>query len=89
MVRFILQLIIVLFATLRCALAIEKQYVFQQITPENGLAYQVNSIVAGVKSGYAWMGTNSGIGRFNGYELKRYLTAKVYQLIPEFGISLE
>lgn len=83
MVRFILQLIIVLFATLRCALAIEKQYVFQQITPENGLAYQVNSIVAGVKSGYAWMGTNSGIGRFNGYELKRYLTAKVYQLIED------
>lgn len=61
----------------------ETPYLFQQITPEQGLAYQVNSIAVSERNGCAWMGTHSGIGRFNGYELKQYLTSNVFQLVED------
>lgn len=61
----------------------EKKYLFQQINPEKGLTYQVNSIAISHRSGYAWMGTNAGVGRFNGYELNRYLRFKVHQIVED------
>lgn len=75
--------IIVMWTCLQVVFATETSYIFQQISPKNGLSYQVNSIAVTYHNGYAWMGTNTGIGGFNGYELKRYLDARVIQLFKD------
>lgn len=82
MKRFILNLLVVLFL-IPIGRAGEKQYLFQQIAPEKGLTYHVNCLTVSNRSGYAWMGTDAGIGRFNGYELKRYLNSKVFQILED------
>ena len=76
-------MIIGLWICLQAAISAETSYIFQQINPQNGLSYQVNSIAVTYHNGYAWMGTNTGIGGFNGYELKRYLNARVIQLFKD------
>lgn len=80
--RFLVNLLVLLFFV-PLSWAKEKQYLFQQIIPEKGLSYQVNCIAVSHRSGYAWMGTNTGVGRFNGYELKRYLNSKVFQIVED------
>ena len=55
-----------------------KQYAFQQIINiQNGLSSSVRCLTVSHEKGYVWVGTRTGIGRFDGYELKSYF------LIPD------
>lgn len=46
-------------------------YYFKQISLKEGLPSTVRCIYA-EKKGFVWIGTRSGLGRFDGHELKRY-----------------
>lgn len=62
---------------------LHKQFVFQQIPIQNGLSYSVQCTTVGTVRGYAWIGTKTGIGRFDGYELKRYLNFSITALVVD------
>lgn len=53
------------------------QYSFQQIdlnklnNLNNGLSLNVSCMTVSHDKGYVWIGTRTGIGRFDGYELKK------------------
>lgn len=46
---------------------------FEHITVNEGLAHSDAVAVLQDKSGFIWIGTNNGIDRYDGYELKNYL----------------
>ena len=54
-----------------------KQYAFQQISTQDGLSSSVRCLVVSHDKGYVWIGTKSGIGRFDGYELRKYLLGNI------------
>lgn len=56
-------------------------YYFEQIFLQDGLSSTVNCIYA-EKDGFVWVGTNTGLGRFDGYEMKKYVHS------PEDSYSL-
>lgn len=60
-----------------------KQYAFQQVNTENGLSSTVRCLVVSHDKGYVWIGTKSGIGRFDGYELRKYLLGNITHLIED------
>lgn len=47
-------------------------YYFEQVFLQDGLSSTVNCIYA-EKDGYVWIGTNTGLGRFDGHEMKKYV----------------
>lgn len=47
-------------------------YYFKQLSMKDGLPSTVRCIYA-EKKGFVWIGTKAGLGRFDGYELKRYM----------------
>ena len=59
------------------------QYSFQQIDLKNlnnlsnGLSLNVSCMTVSHEKGYVWIGTRTGIGRFDGYELKKYLQGTI------------
>ena len=61
----------------------DKQYIFQRIDVREGLSYQVNCMTVSHRTGHAWMGTKNGIGRFDGYEQKKYLNCNIDQLVED------
>lgn len=65
-----------------------KHYLFQQIPPQNGLSSMVRCLEVSPEKGYVWIGTRSGIGRFDGYEQKRYLRGNVTHLLEDDGHTL-
>ncbi|MDO4164150.1 MAG: response regulator [Bacteroides sp.] len=77
---FILTIFVLLYSSVR---AIDKEYAFQQISPSNGLSYTVRCMVVSHEKGYVWVGTRTGIGRFDGYELKRYLRDNVTHIVED------
>lgn len=60
-----------------------KQYAFQQISTQNGLSSSVRCLVVSQEKGYVWIGTRLGVGRFDGYELKKYLSGNVTHIIED------
>ncbi len=65
----------VFFAFLSLAMMVTAQpmsYNFQKITTENGLNISNTTAIAEDKYGYIWIGTNSGLNRFDGYGIKTY-----------------
>lgn len=62
---------------------VTKQYAFQQINAQNGLSSAVRCLTVSHEKGYVWIGTPSGIGRFDGYELKKYLHDNVTHLFED------
>ena len=49
-----------------------KQYAFQQIINiQNGLSSSVRCLTVSHEKGYVWVGTRTGIGRFDGYETEK------------------
>ena len=60
-----------------------KQYFFQQISSQNGLPSMVRCLAVSPEKGYVWIGTRSGIGRFDGYDLKRYLRGNVTHILED------
>lgn len=61
-----------------------KQYAFQQITNiQNGLSSSVRCLTVSHEKGYVWVGTRTGIGRFDGYELKKYLHDNITHLFED------
>lgn len=61
-----------------------KQYAFQQIiNTQNGLSSSVRCLTVSHKKGYVWIGTRSGIGRFDGYELKKYLHDNITHILED------
>lgn len=60
-----------------------KQYAFQQISTQNGLSSSVRCLVVSQEKGYVWMGTRLGIGRFDGYELRKYLLGNITHIIED------
>lgn len=59
------------------------QYAFQQISTRNGLSSFVRCLTVSHDKGYVWIGTKSGIGRFDGYELKRYQLGNITHIIED------
>lgn len=59
------------------------QYAFQQINTQNGLSSSVRCLVVSHEKGYVWIGTRSGIGRFDGYELRKYLQGNITHIIED------
>ena len=47
-------------------------YYFQQLSLKEGVPAYVKCILT-EKKGFVWIGSNSGLGRFDGYELKQYI----------------
>ena len=60
-----------------------KQYFFQQIPSQNGLSSMVHCMEVSQEKGYVWIGTRSGIGRFDGYEQRRYLRGNVTHILED------
>lgn len=60
-----------------------KQYAFQQISTQDGLSSSVRCLVVSHDKGYVWIGTKSGIGRFDGYELRKYLLGNITHIIED------
>ena len=61
-----------------------KQYAFQQIINiQNGLSSSVRCLTVSHEKGYVWVGTRTGIGRFDGYELKKYLHDNITHLFED------
>ena len=60
-----------------------KQYFFQQIPSQNGLSSMVRCMEVSQEKGYVWIGTRSGIGRFDGYEQRRYLRGNVKHILED------
>lgn len=60
-----------------------KQYFFQQIASKNGLPSTVRCLTVSSDKGYVWIGTKSGIGRFDGYELKKYLRGNITHIVED------
>lgn len=60
-----------------------EQYAFQQINIQDGLPPSVRCLAVSSVKGYVWIGTRSGIGRFDGYELKKYLHNNVTQIFED------
>lgn len=60
-----------------------KQYTFQQISLQDGLSSSVRCLVVSHDKGYVWIGTKSGIGRFDGYELRKYLLGNITHIIED------
>lgn len=46
---------------------------FEHVTVNDGLAHSDATAVLQDKDGFIWVGTNNGIDRYDGYELKNYL----------------
>ncbi|SEJ01505.1 Signal transduction histidine kinase [Dyadobacter koreensis] len=45
---------------------------FEHLTVDDGLAHSDAMAVVQDKEGFVWVGTNNGINRYDGYELKKY-----------------
>ena len=50
----------------------ETGFRFEHITVDEGLAHSDAMAVVQDKNGFIWIGTNNGINRYDGYELKKY-----------------
>ena len=64
-------------------LSVAKHYLFQQVPAQNGLSSMVRCMEVSPEKGYVWIGTRSGIGRFDGYNLKKYLRGNVTHLLED------
>jgi len=67
-----LLLMIALPATLR-AQADPSQFRFEHLTVNEGLSHSDAMAVVQDRDGFIWVGTNKGVNRYDGYELKPYL----------------
>lgn len=81
--KIFITIILHLLFVLTCQATGSKQYAFQQISIPNGLSSSVRCLTVSQDKGYVWIGTRSGIGRFNGYELKKYLRNSVLQILED------
>ncbi len=61
----------------------DKRYFFQQIPMQSGLSSSVTSMLLCAEKGCVWVGTRSGIGRYDGYLSKTYLHENVSQLLED------
>jgi signal transduction histidine kinase/ligand-binding sensor domain-containing protein/DNA-binding response OmpR family regulator len=71
--RWLFYLILAIFLMTSHTLSAQKeQYKFRHLTINDGLSHnQVNTIFKD-KTGFVWIGTNSGLNRFDGYQVKTY-----------------
>ena len=60
-----------------------QNYFFQRIPSLHGLSSMVRCLEISPQKGYVWIGTRTGIGRFDGYEQKRYLRSNVTHLLED------
>ncbi len=60
-----------------------KQYAFQQINTQDGLSSSVRCLAVSHEKGYVWIGTKVGIGRFDGYELKKYMLGNITHILED------
>jgi signal transduction histidine kinase/ligand-binding sensor domain-containing protein/DNA-binding response OmpR family regulator len=51
---------------------VPEQFRFEQITVDQGLSHSDAMCVVQDKEGFIWVGTNKGINRYDGYEIRRY-----------------
>ncbi|MGL4851622.1 MAG: hybrid sensor histidine kinase/response regulator transcription factor [Phocaeicola sp.] len=59
------------------------QYVFQQVGLKDGLSSSVPCLAVSSEMGYVWIGTKSGIKRFDGYQLKKYTNHSTTHLLED------
>ena len=50
----------------------DKMYNFKNITAEDGMSQSTAETIIQDKNGYIWIGTNDGLNKYNGYEMKVY-----------------
>lgn len=71
-VHFCLRLSILLIWLLQTSQIRANNYYFEQVALKEGLSTTVNCIYA-EKNSFVWIGTRTGLGRFDGHELKNIL----------------
>ncbi|HEV7348562.1 hybrid sensor histidine kinase/response regulator transcription factor [Telluribacter sp.] len=69
---YVLLLAFDLIATIVQGQSVADQYRFDHITVNDGLAHSDAMCAEQDAEGFLWIGTNDGINRYNGYELKKY-----------------
>lgn len=57
-------------------------YQFRHLTIDNGLSHSDANVVVQDKTGFIWIGTYSGLNRYDGYELRRYYNELSYINAP-------
>ena len=73
--RSILILIVnfwILFSDLCCLAQTDRGLRFEHITVNEGLSHSDAMAVIQDREGFVWVGTNNGVNRYDGYELKKY-----------------
>lgn len=55
----------------------EKQVVFRRLPPEVRLTQSQVTAIAQDGAGFIWFGTTSGLNRFDGYKVQKYLKGRV------------
>lgn len=80
----ILFVFLLLLLPFNCGKAVNSvPYTFQQINTQDGLSLSVQCLAVSHEKGYVWIGTRSGVGRFDGYELKKYLPGNVTHIVED------
>lgn len=59
-----------------CQVSFAQVYKFKHLTIDNGLSQNTVNCIAQDKTGFIWIGTQSGLNRYDGYECKIYLNEK-------------
>ncbi|MGL4520686.1 MAG: hybrid sensor histidine kinase/response regulator transcription factor [Phocaeicola sp.] len=59
------------------------KYLFQQVTLDKGLSSSIPCLTVSRETGYVWVGTRSGIERFDGYQLRKYSQVEATHLIED------
>ncbi|MEA5257898.1 two-component regulator propeller domain-containing protein [Arcicella aquatica] len=65
-------LVIIIIPSLSLAQSNTAKFRFEHLTVNDGLPHSDAMFVVQDKSGFIWTGTNNGISRYDGYELKKY-----------------
>jgi ligand-binding sensor domain-containing protein len=60
----------------------EKQIVFRRLPPEVRLTQSQVTAIAQDGAGFIWFGTPSGLNRFDGYKVRKYLKGDAAESIP-------
>lgn len=74
LIRYSKKIFLIIFLTIDLVLnsAIAQEISFNQITAENGLSNNKVNCILEDRSGLLWFGTDDGLNRFDGYEIKIY-----------------
>lgn len=72
--------IIVIILLSFCEVKAKSEYYFKQLSLREGLSYPTVSAILYDSDGYLWIGTKSGLNRFDKYDIKSYFSDRIDSL---------